>query len=136
MAYPAFSVYHATKWGIEGFVESVSQEAAPFGIDFTIIEPGPTGTGFAAALDQAPASEIYAATPAGHVRKAIDTGDFAIKGDAGRTVDAMITAGDADRPARRVTLGSTAYESIERELGRRLDELRTQRAVAYSADRA
>ncbi|WP_395446063.1 SDR family NAD(P)-dependent oxidoreductase [Caulobacter sp. UC70_42] len=26
IAYPGFSLYHATKWGIEGFVESVAQE--------------------------------------------------------------------------------------------------------------
>jgi NAD(P)-dependent dehydrogenase (short-subunit alcohol dehydrogenase family) len=42
IAYPNFSVYHATKWGIEGFIESVAQEVAPFGIDFIIVEPGPT----------------------------------------------------------------------------------------------
>jgi NAD(P)-dependent dehydrogenase (short-subunit alcohol dehydrogenase family) len=46
IAYPGFSLYHATKWGIEGFVEAVSQEAAPFSIEFTIIEPGPTATDF------------------------------------------------------------------------------------------
>ncbi|WP_328807200.1 SDR family NAD(P)-dependent oxidoreductase [Paraburkholderia elongata] len=31
IAYPNFSIYHATKWGIEGFVESVAKEVAPFG---------------------------------------------------------------------------------------------------------
>ncbi len=33
IAYPSFSLYHATKWGIEGFIESVAQEVTPFGID-------------------------------------------------------------------------------------------------------
>jgi NAD(P)-dependent dehydrogenase (short-subunit alcohol dehydrogenase family) len=46
IAYPCFSLYHATKWGIEGFVESVAQEVAPLGIDFIIVEPGPTGNEF------------------------------------------------------------------------------------------
>ena len=41
IAYPNFSYYHATKWGIEGFVEAVAQEVAPFGIEFTLVEPGP-----------------------------------------------------------------------------------------------
>ena len=40
IAYPNFSLYHATKWGIEGFVESVAKEVASFGIDFVIVEPG------------------------------------------------------------------------------------------------
>ncbi|MFE7973903.1 hypothetical protein [Streptomyces shenzhenensis] len=28
VAFPGNSLYHATKWGIEGFVESVAQEVA------------------------------------------------------------------------------------------------------------
>lgn len=51
IAWPNFSLYHATKWGIEGFIESVAQEVAPFGIDFMIAEPGPTATNFAGGLD-------------------------------------------------------------------------------------
>ena len=54
IAYPGFSLYHATKWGIEGFVEAVSQEVAPFNIEFTIIEPGPTATDFGKSLVSTP----------------------------------------------------------------------------------
>src|SRR4051812_30431436 len=32
VAFPGNSMYHATKWGIECFVESVAQEVAPLGI--------------------------------------------------------------------------------------------------------
>ena len=39
-------MYHATKWGIEGFVESVAQEVASFGIGMTIVEPGGARTEF------------------------------------------------------------------------------------------
>jgi NAD(P)-dependent dehydrogenase (short-subunit alcohol dehydrogenase family) len=38
VAFPGNSRYHATKWGIEGFAESVAQEVAPFGIGVTIVE--------------------------------------------------------------------------------------------------
>lgn len=51
IAYPNFSLYHATKWGIEGFVEAVRQEVAAFGIDFLLVEPGPTATQFGTGLD-------------------------------------------------------------------------------------
>jgi len=34
-AFPGNSMYHATKWGIEGFCESVAQEVAPFGVGVT-----------------------------------------------------------------------------------------------------
>ena len=136
VAYPNFSLYHATKWGIEGFVEGIAQEVAPFGIDFVIAQPGPTATNFGAGLDRAQPMDIYDATPAGDVRRAIADGSFEIKGDAGRTVDAMIAAADAARPDRRVALGSAAFENIDRALSERLRVLRAQRDVAYSADRS
>jgi len=46
VAFPGNSLYHATKWGIEGFAESVAQEVAPFGIGMTIVEPGGARTEF------------------------------------------------------------------------------------------
>lgn len=134
IAFPNFSLYHATKWGIEGFVEAVSQEVAPFGIDFLIVEPGPTGTNFGAGLDHAQPMPAYDATPAGKVRRAMTDGSFAIKGDAARTVDAMIAAADAERPALRLALGSTAFQAISSALSGRLDALLAQRDVALSAD--
>lgn len=134
IAYPNFSLYHASKWGIEGFVQSVSQEVAPFNIDFIIAEPGPTGTNFAAGLDHAPTLDCYEDTPAGDVRRAVASGAFAIRGDAGKTVDAIISAADAEHPPLRLALGSTAYDSIKAGLGARLQELEAQKAVTLSVD--
>lgn len=135
IAYPGFSLYHASKWGIEGFVEAVAQEVAPFGIDFILAEPGPTGTNFGAALDHATRMEVYERTPADEVRRAMTSGEFAIRGDAANTVDAMIAAADDDHPRLRLALGSTAYENIRSALANRLDALEAQRDVAFSADR-
>jgi len=136
IAYPNFSLYHATKWGIEGFIESVAQEVAPFGVDFLIVEPGPTGTSFGANLVRATPLPAYDATPAADVRRAIDTGRFVVRGDAEKTVDAMIAAADAEAPPLRLTLGGTAYESISSALRRRLEAIEEQRELAYSVDRA
>ncbi|TWB08743.1 short-subunit dehydrogenase [Rhizobium sp. ERR 1071] len=135
IAYPGFSLYHATKWGIEGFVEAVAQEVAPFGIDFIIAEPGPTGTNFGANLVHATPMDAYEETPAGAVRRAISYGSFEIKGDAARTVAAIITAAESEKPPLRLTLGSTAYSSISQALSARLSALEAQRDVAASADR-
>jgi NAD(P)-dependent dehydrogenase (short-subunit alcohol dehydrogenase family) len=135
IAYPNFSLYHATKWGIEGFVESVAKEVAPFGIDFLILEPGPTLTNFRQGLEHALPMDCYENTPAGEVRRAVSSGTFALKGDAVKTVNAMIDAVDADRPPLRLTLGSTAYASISQALAERLRLLEAQKDVAFSADR-
>jgi NAD(P)-dependent dehydrogenase (short-subunit alcohol dehydrogenase family) len=135
IAYPSFSLYHATKWGIEGFVESVAQEVAPFGIDFIIVEPGPTGTHFGSNLVQAAATDVYGNTPVGDLRRAIAGGKFVIRGDAERTVKAIIAAADQAHPPLRLTLGSTAYNSISHALGQRLAAIEAQRQLALSADR-
>jgi NAD(P)-dependent dehydrogenase (short-subunit alcohol dehydrogenase family) len=135
IAYPNFSLYHATKWGIEGFIESVAQEVAPFGIDFLIVEPGPTATNFGANRVHATPMQEYNDTPAGEVRRAIAQGTFAIRSDAQRAADAMIAAADEAKPALRLALGSTAYNSISAALAKRLDALTAQRERALSADR-
>lgn len=134
IAYPNFSLYHVTKWGIEGFVESVAKEVAPFGIDFVIVEPGPTSTQFGAGLDHAVPMSEYDNTPAGDVRRAIASNSFAIRGDAGKTVAAMIVAADSAHPPLRLTLGGTAYTSISAALAERLKVLEAQKDIAFSVD--
>ncbi len=134
VAYPNFSLYHATKWGIKGFVEAVAQEVVPFGIEFTLAEPGPTHTNFAKGLVGPPPMAAYEHTPAGEVRRAVRAGAFPIKGDAVRTAQAMIDSADQHPAPRRLTLGSTAYENVHAALRQRLETLEAQREVAFSAD--
>jgi len=134
IAYPNFSIYHATKWGIEGFVESVAQEVAPFGIDFTLVEPGPTRTNFGAGMDGAEPLPAYVATPSGAIRQALASGAFELKGDPDRMTDAMLDCADAAAPPRRLTLGAGAYVSIRSALQSRLTALEAQRDIACSAD--
>ena len=46
VAFPLYSLYHATKWAVEGFTESLQYELAPIGIRVKIVEPGPIKTDF------------------------------------------------------------------------------------------
>ncbi|KMK88927.1 short chain dehydrogenase [Pectobacterium atrosepticum ICMP 1526] len=135
IAWPNFSLYHATKWGIEGFIESVAQEVAPFGIDFLIAEPGPTDTNFASGVDIAQQMDCYDDTPAGDVRRGLVDGSIAILGDAAKTAEAIIAAADADTPPFRLALGSKAYHSIRDALNTRIQILEETRTVALSVDK-
>ncbi len=139
VAYPSFSLYHATKWGIEGFVEAVAQEVAPFGIEFTIIEPGPTRTNFGAALVSPPAMALYDDTPAGETRRAVTAGAFPITGDAVKTAEAMtalamIESANRSPAPRRLTLGRGSYDRVRAAWAGRLAALDAQKAIAFSVE--
>lgn len=44
--FPFYSVYHATKWAVDGFSESLQFELKPIGIKVKIVEPGAIKTDF------------------------------------------------------------------------------------------
>jgi NAD(P)-dependent dehydrogenase (short-subunit alcohol dehydrogenase family) len=44
---PYFSLYHGTKWALEGFTESLRFELDPFNIKVRLVEPGGVNTDFA-----------------------------------------------------------------------------------------
>lgn len=46
IVFPYYSLYHATKWAIEGFSESLRFELEPLGIQVKVIEPGAIKTDF------------------------------------------------------------------------------------------
>jgi NAD(P)-dependent dehydrogenase (short-subunit alcohol dehydrogenase family) len=46
LTFPLYSLYHATKWSVEGFSESLQYELAPLNIRVKIVEPGPIKTDF------------------------------------------------------------------------------------------
>lgn len=46
ITFPLYSLYHGTKWAVDGFSESLQYELRPFNIKVKIIEPGPIKTDF------------------------------------------------------------------------------------------
>ncbi|WP_422351042.1 SDR family oxidoreductase [Flagellimonas sp.] len=44
LAFPYFGVYCASKWAMEAYFESLGYELAPYGVDVSIVEPGPFAT--------------------------------------------------------------------------------------------
>lgn len=130
LAYPNFSLYHASKWGIEGFVEAVAQEVAPFGIGFTLVEPGPTRTNFGAALVSPPTMQVYDQTPAGDVRRAVLSGAFPLTGDPHKMAREMLAVAQVHPAPKRLLLGSGAFDRVHAALAERLAALENQEIVA------
>lgn len=46
ITFPLYSIYHATKWAVEGFSEALQYEVRDLNIKVKIIEPGPIKTDF------------------------------------------------------------------------------------------
>jgi NAD(P)-dependent dehydrogenase (short-subunit alcohol dehydrogenase family) len=80
MGFPLYSLYHSTKWAVEGFSESLQYELEPFNIRVKIIEPGPIKTDFyerSADLASKPgltAYDAFVAKVMTAMKKAGDTG--------------------------------------------------------------
>jgi NAD(P)-dependent dehydrogenase (short-subunit alcohol dehydrogenase family) len=136
MAYPGMSLYHASKWAIEGFFDSVGQEVAPFGIQVCLVEPGGARTDFAGrSLTMGPAKAEYAGTPASYVREMAGSRPrSAIPGDVHKMVRAMIDAADAAETPRRLLLGSDAYRLVHTALADRLAFVEAQHDLSVSTD--
>ncbi|WP_310392297.1 SDR family oxidoreductase [Hymenobacter sp.] len=72
-AFPMNSLYHATKFGLDGFSESLWYELAPFGIQVKVVAPGGVATDFATRSLQMTTDPANDADPyAGQVRSVLE----------------------------------------------------------------
>lgn len=115
--FPIFSIYHASKWGVEGMCESLSQEVAQFGINVTLIEPGGYSTDWSGS--SAKHSEPIAAYD--NLRNQIQENRKKSKpGDPDATADAILKVIDAEEPPLRLFLGSVGLQLVEHKYQERL----------------
>lgn len=135
VAFPGSSMYHATKWGIEGFAEAVAAEVAPFNIGLTIVEPGGARTEFRYGSAQiAPPIAAYDNTPAHAFRSMLDPAQTQAPGDPAKMAAAMIDSVDQEPAPLRLLLGSDAYQRTHQVLAGRLAALEAQKALAATTD--
>lgn len=134
--HPGASLYHASKWGLEGFLESVAAEVAPFNIGVTIVEPGGAGTSFRATASASlgPDLEAYKGTPIDMIRAALSDPARGPKGDPTKIVARMIASVEETPAPKRLVLGSDAYAIIHRALTARLADVERQGHDASSTD--
>jgi NAD(P)-dependent dehydrogenase (short-subunit alcohol dehydrogenase family) len=137
---PGMSLYNATKFGLEGFFESLAIEVAPFGIDVTLIEPGGARTNFNDNLMLAAPIAAYQSGIVGQIRSMLTGGADpevvrqAIIGDPAKMAAAIIETADHCPAPRRVVLGSNAHQAITAALRERLTDIEAQREGAYRTD--
>ena len=130
---PTHSAYHAGKWGLEGFTESVGREMSEFGVHLTIVEPGATRTGFASAMQYTSESAAYRDSAVGRIRRQLqeaDAGQFS--GDPAKLAAVIVGTTRDPNPPRRLALGSDTYDAVHAALTERVDALEAQQDLAGS----
>lgn len=111
--------YAASKFGIEGFSESLAGEVAHLGIKVTIVEPGPFRTRF---LDDRSA------------KWSEPMSDYVDSGDPERAAAAIVQAVTAARPPQRLALGPMALEHARSVLDARRQELDAWAGLGAATD--
>jgi NAD(P)-dependent dehydrogenase (short-subunit alcohol dehydrogenase family) len=135
VAYPGNSLYHAAKFGIEGFCESVAQEVAPFNIGVSIIEPGGARTEFRyGSAHVANLMPEYDGTPTHAFLKMLDPANGLAPGDPDKMARRIVETADQDPAPLHVVLGSQALKATIDRLTDRLNEYKGETDLAASTD--
>ena len=133
VAFAANSMYHATKFGIEGFCESVAQEVAKYNIGITIVEPGGARTEF-----RYGSAHVAKLMPEyDHVHgflNMLDPTKGLAPGDPAKMAARMIESVDIEPAPLRQVYGSQALVATIKKLEERVADYRTQTELAASTD--
>jgi NAD(P)-dependent dehydrogenase (short-subunit alcohol dehydrogenase family) len=130
-AFPTIGLYHASKWALEGFSQSLAAEVREFGIHVTLVEP----TGYS--TDWAGPSSVHAAElPAydgvrAELAKRWSSGGR--RGDPDATADAILKIVDADEPPLRIFFGIGPLDLIRGEYASRIATWETWNDVSEEA---
>jgi NAD(P)-dependent dehydrogenase (short-subunit alcohol dehydrogenase family) len=114
-AFPNIGMYHASKWALEGFTESLAQEVEQFGIHVTLIEPAGYETDWAgsSAAHSKPMKEYdeLRSRPRPTVTK---------RGNPQATGAAILAIVDSPQPPLRLFLGTMPLPLIKQRYQQRL----------------
>jgi NAD(P)-dependent dehydrogenase (short-subunit alcohol dehydrogenase family) len=118
-AFPNIGMYHASKWALEGFSQSLAQEVAPFGIHVTLIEPAIFSTDWGGSsakhATRLPAyDEGHAAVDAARSQRG------AAPGNPEASSAALLKVVDAEEPPLRVFFGSSPLQRAKADYENRL----------------
>ena len=136
-AFPLTGIYHASKWALEGFSETLRQEVEPFGIKVLMVEPSGFRTDWAgSSMDRAEPIDAYQRIEAIAERRSAQQEDNngSQPGNPDLAAQALLDTLDRDDPPFRLLLGNIAYDAAIDRYESRLEEFRAGEQVARGAD--
>jgi NAD(P)-dependent dehydrogenase (short-subunit alcohol dehydrogenase family) len=109
LARPGNTPYHAAKWAVGGFTESLAQEVAPFGVKVCALEPGGMRTNWGARANQDTPDLLPDYEPSvGSVVKALASYWGHETSDPVKVAQVILRLAAADRLPAHLLLGSDA----------------------------
>jgi NAD(P)-dependent dehydrogenase (short-subunit alcohol dehydrogenase family) len=128
------SAYNASKFALEGWMESLSLEVAHFGIKTTIVEPGYFRTEL---LE--PASTTWSeskiedyAKRSGELRSAFEGVNGKQPGDPAKLADALIKVASQNEPPKRWLAGADAVTDAEKKISDLQQQINAYRDLSTS----
>jgi NAD(P)-dependent dehydrogenase (short-subunit alcohol dehydrogenase family) len=131
-AFANVGIYHASKWGLEGFSQALAAEVASFGIHVTLIEPGGFSTDWGGSsskrADELPAyAEAHAAAQRFREQRTQN------QGDPKASAAAVLKIVDAENPPLRVFFGEAPLQIAKADYENRLKTWDEWQPVAIEA---
>jgi len=131
-AFPILGMYHASKWGLEGFTQSLATEMKPFGVNVTLVEPTGYGTDWRGASSvRADELPVYDAVREERARL---LGNVSTERDPEATGPAILEVVDAEEPPLRVFFGDGPLDMIRDEYARRIATWEQWNELSVSAE--
>ncbi|MGJ1227779.1 SDR family NAD(P)-dependent oxidoreductase [Sphingobacterium siyangense] len=129
---PLLGLYNASKFAVEGLIETIGSETAHLGIKTTLIEPNGFATDWAGASAVQTSSDITDYEP---VRAAFaTTGDNPDTwGNPEATVAPVLNIIDSENPPKRILFGKIAYQVINDVYTKRLEDIQGWKEVSIAA---
>jgi NAD(P)-dependent dehydrogenase (short-subunit alcohol dehydrogenase family) len=135
LAMPGSSAYHAAKWAVGGFTESLAQEVAPFGVKVCALEPGGMRTNWGTRAHKDLPELIADYEPSvGEIVRALHALWGNENSDPAKVARIILSLADSDRLPAHLLIGSDAVRHArEAEAARAADAVRW-REVSLSSD--
>src|ERR1700693_511841 len=125
--------YHAAKWAVGGFSDSLAMEVAPFGGKICTLEPGDIRTNWARRAGQNPPDLLpeYEAS-VGSILKMLRSLDGRAEGDPRKIADVIVQLANSDEVPVRLILGVDAEKRVQQAESARASEAAKWRDLTVS----
>jgi NAD(P)-dependent dehydrogenase (short-subunit alcohol dehydrogenase family) len=135
LARPGNSPYHAAKWAVGGFTESLSQEVAPFGVKMCALEPAGIRTNWGVRANQNSPDLLPDYEPSvGAVVNALKSYWGHETSDPVKVAQVVLRLAASDRLPAHLLLGSDAVQHAGQAEATRTADAERWREVSVSTD--